>query len=322
MGRLLDGKWITQDLGPDAQGRFVRRATQFRSSSVEPTPGRYLLILSAACGWSHRTLLVRALQGLQEVISVIYADAYMGEDGWTFGEGISGETLFREPTEEQRAVCIKAMHQLYVLANPNYTGRASVPVLWDRDKGTIVNNESSDIVKLLLNEFSPLAKTPRDLVSSDRETAIQEMIRQNYGPINNGVYRCGFAASQTAYDEAAQALFQRLEELEVLLGQQRYLMGDSLTLADICLFPTLYRFDHVYYTHFKCSKKHLYEYPNLWGWTRELYQCPGVADTCDLENIREHYFTSHESIHPRRYIPIMADIDFDAPHGRDVIQLG
>jgi len=318
MGRLLEGQWITTDLGTDAQGRYVRRATQFRSMDVTPEAGRYILILALACGWSHRTLLVRAMQGLEEAIQVVTSDAYMGEEGWTFKEGISGKKLFRDPVK-QEGVDVKTMYDLYTLAQSDYTGRASVPVLWDTQEGTIVNNESSDIVKLLMNEFAPLARTPtKALLPADQESSIQEIIQSNYGPVNNGVYRCGFAASQEAYEESARSLFERLDQLEELLNQQRYLVGnDALTLADLCLFPTLYRFDHVYYTHFKCNKKHIYEYPNLWGWTREIYQKPGFAETCNLEQIREHYFTSHESIHPRRYIPLGPDLNFDEPHGRD-----
>lgn len=321
MGRLLDGKWITQDLGGDAKGRYVRRATQFRNVDIPAEVGRYLLIVGAPCGWSHRTLLVRAIQGLEEAVPVIFTEAFMGENGWTFKEPIDGTTLFQNPTEEQKEgkVQIKALHELYVSAQADYTGRASVPVLWDTYDGKIVNNESSDIVKIFLNQFESLAKTPNaHILPAEKETSIQEMIQANYGPINNGVYRCGFANSQEAYQEAAETLFARLDEIEDLLSRQRYLIGtDHITLADLCLFPTLYRFDSVYYTHFKCSKKHIYEYPNLWGYLRELYQQPGVGETCRMDEIREHYFTSHESIHPRRYIPLCPDLNFDEPHGRD-----
>jgi putative glutathione S-transferase len=327
MGRLLDGKWITHDLGTDAQGRYVRRATQFRNTDVtDVVAGRYILILASACGWSHRTMLVRALQGLEEAIPVVICDAFMGEQGWTIERGISGETLFQEKAK-QEGVNVKTVHDLYVLAQSDYTGRASVPVLWDTKEGTIVNNESSDIVKLMLNSsFAPLAKTPNPHImpaanqelSSSSSAAQEKMIQANYGPINNGVYRCGFASNQQAYQESAVALFERLDQLEELLGQQRYLMGNEhATLADLCLFPTLYRFDHVYYTHFKCNKKHIYEYPNLWGWTREIYQMPGVKETCHMDHIREHYYTSHESVHPRRFIPLGPHLNFVEPHGRD-----
>lgn len=319
MGRLLDGKWVTQDLGADAQGRYVRRATQFRRMDVTPEVGRYLLVVSWACGWSHRTLLVRAIWGLEEAIPVVYSDAFMGENGWTFQEGIPRATLYQDASR-QEGEDVKTMHELYVLAQSDYTGRASVPVLWDSKEGTIVNNESSDIIKILLEQFAPLGKNPDppELVPAALESSIEEMTQANYGPVNNGVYRCGFASSQEAYQEAATALFARLDQLEELLGRQRYLLGAKPTLSDICLFPTLARFDHVYYTHFKCSKKHIYEYPNLWGWTRDIFQLPGVKETCNFEQIREHYFTSHESIHPRRYIPLAPEnVDFDAPHGRD-----
>jgi putative glutathione S-transferase len=324
MGRLLDGKWISQDLGSDAQGRYVRRATQFRTTDVsspdEADDGRYVLILSWACGWSHRVMLVRAFLGLEEVIPVIICDPFMGEEGWTIEKGVSREQLFQDPAK-QSGDDLTRMYQIYVLAKQDYTGRASVPVLWDTKEGTIVNNESSDIVGILLDRFAPLGKANTsnscNLLPSGRKDAIQEMIQANYGPINNGVYRCGFASSQSAYEEAAKALFGRLDELDELLGKQRYLLGEQLTLADFCLFPTLIRFDHVYHTHFKCNRKHIYEYPNLWGWTREIYQLPGVKATCQFDDIREHYYTSHESIHPRRYIPLGPIIDFDSPHGRD-----
>jgi putative glutathione S-transferase len=322
MGRLIDGQWVTEDLGTNAQGKYVRRATQFRnkipSEEFPVQAGRYRLFVGLACGWSHRVLLLRAMKGLEEVIPITVTDAHMGENGWTFGdEGISGTVLYSNPTDQQKEIRIKAMHELYVLAKPDYTGRASVPVLWDTTTGTIVNNESSDIVPILAKEFDSLATRTSTLTPEGMEESIPEMIQTNYGPINNGVYKCGFASSQEAYTEAAVALFGRLDELEELLGRQRYLIGDQLTLADLCLFPTLYRFDEVYYTHFKCNRKHLYEYKNLWGWAREIYQTAGVKDTCNMKQIKEHYYTSHESIHPRRYIPLGPDVDFDEPHGRD-----
>lgn len=325
MGRLLEGQWITHDLGTDAQGRYVRRATQFRATPEEVEPGRYLLVVSWACGWSHRALLVRALLGLDddEILPALYTDAFMGENGWTFTPGIYRSRLFQQKDDDDKdadEAAVTALHQVYVLAQSDYTGRASVPVLWDTKKGVIVNNESSDIVQILLRQFAPLRgnKFRNRLMPPVLETAIHEMIQANYGPINNGVYKCGFASSQEAYYGAAKSLFERLDQLEQLLGRQRYLLpGDQPTLADICLFPTLVRFDHVYYTHFKCNRKHVYEYPNLWGWTRDVYQLPGVKETVNFDDIRQHYYTSHESIHPRRYIPLGPNLDFDAPHGRD-----
>ena len=324
MGRLLEGEWIANDLGSDAQGRYVRRATQFRSQIPSPEfpvegNGRYILVLSHACGWSHRVLLVRAIKGLEDAIPVVFCDPFMGQEkGWTLGEkGIVADVLFAKG--QKLDAPLKCLYELYLLAKTDYTGRASVPVLWDTHTGTIVSNESSDIIQFLCKEFEDFANNKGvDLLpESIGKDAIDEMTKTNYGPVNNGVYKCGFASSQEAYTEAATALFDRLDELEELLSKQRYLMGSQITLADLCLFPTIYRFDHVYYTHFKCSKQHIYEYPNLWGWCKEIFQMPGVADTCDMDKIREHYFTSHESIHPRRYIPLAPKINFSEVHGRD-----
>lgn len=331
MGRLVEGKWITQDLGTgqdlgkDAQGRYMRDATQFRETTVAAETNRYKLIVGSPCGWSHRVLLVRALKGLEKVLPVIYSDAYMGDDGWTFkGHGHGGITageLYTDPGaaghDNPDHIVVDKIHQLYTLAKSDYTGRASVPVLWDCKIGTIVNNESSDLIYILANDFDAWATRSVDLVPADLKDSIDDMIKANYMPVNNGVYRCGFASSQEAYTEAAKELFNRLDELEELLGCQRYLCSQTqITLADLCLFPTIYRFDMIYYTHFKCNKRHIYEYPNLWGWTREIYQLDGVADTCDMEKCCIHYYTSHESVHPRKYIPLGPDINFNEPHGR------
>ena len=367
MGRLLDGKWITTDLGPDAQGRFVRRATQFRNTweemeeedvsvsggggSVEDAflvnnnkKKRYILLIGSPCGWSHRVLLVRALMGLEDFLPVIFTDAYMGEDGWTFygrnnnsssegsnteeekkKGGIMAKELYMDPVgagySDPSQIIVQKMYEAYVLAKNDYTGRCSVPVLWDRQAGTIVNNESSDLITMLSSEIiKPVASHPVDLVPTKLKDSIEAMKDANYKPINNGVYRCGFAGNQEAYTEAATELFKRLDELEELLGRQRYLCSNNqVTMADICLFPTLYRFDAVYYTHFKTNRRHIYEYKNLWGWLRELYQMPGVAQTCKMKECCEHYYTSHESIHPRRYVPLGPDLDFDEAHGRDTV---
>lgn len=341
MGRLLEGKWITEDLGTDAKGRYVRRATQFRDKEIDAMSAstvngdcnqqKYKLIVGSPCGWSHRVLLVRALKRLETALPVIYTDPFMGNDGWTFYEhnktggkgGITAGELFWDCAaaghEDPDKIIVEKIHQLYVLAKADYTGRASVPVLWDCQKGTIVNNESSDLIYILSEQnVEPHGgQDSIELVPPDLKGPIEAMIKANYMPINNGVYRCGFASSQEAYTEAATELFKRLDELEDLLGKQRFLCGPSqVTLADLCLFPTIFRFDAVYYTHFKCNKRHIYEYPNIWGWTREIYQLKGVAETCDLKKCCIHYYTSHESIHPRRYIPLGPDLDFDEPHGR------
>jgi len=302
MGRLIQGEWSTHDLGADEKGNFVRRAARFRSvlgSDKHPAEaGRYRLFVAHACGWSHRTLINRALQGLEDAIGVTYVQPFMGEQGWMLEDG----------TPLWKAV--------YLKAQADYTGRASVPVLWDDVAQTIVCNESKDVVTSFDGPMADLAKHPSPWFPEDRRDEIQSMIDTNYGPINDGVYRCGFAASQEAHEEAAWALFGRLDEVEKLLGEQRYLLGDEISAADWYLFPTLYRFDAVYYVHFKCNLRRISEYPNLWAYTRELYQWPGVRETCRMDEIKEHYYTSHESVHPRRYIPIGPILDFDEPHGR------
>ena len=314
MGRVIDGKWVTEDLGTDAQGRYVRRAAKFRgrlsadgSTGFAAEPGRYHLYVSHACGWSHRTLLFLRLKQLESLISVSYAEPFMGEQGWTFAPG-ADEVLAKSK-----------LHEVYTAHQHDYTGRASVPVLWDRKTGSIVTNESSDIARDLDHVFDGLGANPQRYFPDDLREAIDDMIAANYGPINNGVYRCGFAGSQLAYDEGIAALFERLEQLDRLLAGQRYLLGDRLTAADLFLFPTLYRFDSIYYVHFKCCIKQLREFEHLWAYTRELYQLPSVAETCDMAKTRAHYYASHESIHPRRYVPSGPRIDFEQPHGRETM---
>ena len=352
MGRLIDGQWVTDDLGSDAKGNYVRQVTQFRHQigggnetyPVVEAVGRYRLIVSGACGWSHRCLIIRAMKGLQHVIPVTYVEPYMGENGWKFYDSssddivndtertITKEMLFGSDDDNDRNYELpQYLHELYVIAKSDYTGRASVPVLWDSKTCTIVNNESSDLVQIFLNSFDTLVVDKKttmkdttnllrdiDLLPDNTKQEIQEMIDTNYATVNNGVYKCGFATTQEAYDVACTALFDRLQYLDDLLGTQRYLMGNKITLADVCLFPTLYRFDAVYHTHFKCNIQHLYEYINLWNYTREIYQISGVSDTCNMDEIKKHYYTSHESIHPRRYIPLgPRNINFNEPHTRD-----
>jgi len=315
VGRLIDGEWVTHDLGPDAQGRYVRRAAKFRnwiraddSGDFPVEAGRYHLIISWACGWSHRTLLVHRLKGLRDAVPVHFVEPFMGEHGWTFGA--QGDPLHGS----------RHLYELYTRARPDYTGRASVPLLWDGVTDTAVSNESADIMRMFDHELDAVARHP-DLTyfPANRLEEIDEMIAANYGPINNGVYRAGFAGSQAAHEEAVRDIFGRLDELEALLSQRRYLLGPEITAADWCLFHTLYRFDSVYYTHFKANVRHIWAYPNLWGYTLDLYQQPGVAETCDMAATKAHYYTSHESIHPRRYVPLGPAIDWEAPHGRQAL---
>jgi putative glutathione S-transferase len=311
LGRLIDGKWVNQDLGPDAQGRYVRRAAQYRAR-VEAEPdakfpaekGRYHLYLSWACGWSQRTLILHALKGLDEIVGVSFTDAFMGEEGWTLSPGA-------DPV-----LGAKRLYEIYLKTDPGYTGRASVPVLWDKKKGAIVTNESKDIAASFDSAFDHLGARPGTFLPEDQAEEITAMIEANYQAVNNGVYRAGFAGTQDAHAEAVSALFARLDELEGHLAEHRFLVGDTFSMADICLFPTLYRFDPVYNIHFKCNLKRLQDYPNLWAYTRAIYQMPGVAETCNLEQTKEHYYRSHESISPRRLIPLGPHIDYDAPHDR------
>ena len=269
------------DLGPDERGRFVRRATQFRER-VEVAAGRYKLIVSNACPWCHRTTMVRILQGHVDDVELEVVEPLMKDDGWVFADG-------------------RKLHALYTQTQPDYTGRVSVPVLWDKENDVIVNNESSDIIQMFDSDFSG---------------DVQAMIDANYNTVNNGVYRAGFAGSQAAYDEAVSELFARLDALDAILDDQRYLCGDTLTLADICLFPTLYRFDAVYNTHFKCNIRALRDYDNLWPYTRDIYQHQDVRESCELDEIKQHYYRSHESVNPRGLVPLGPDIDWDEPHGR------
>ncbi len=240
--------------------------------------------------------------GLDDAFAISVADPFMGDDGWTFSEGV-------DPIHGARF-----LRDIYVAGRSDYTGRVSVPVLWDTQTGTIVNNESVEVLRMLADEFDHNGAA--DLWPSALATQVDEMIAANYNTINNGVYRCGFAGSQQAYDQAVHELFDRLDACEEILSRQRYLCGDELTAADICLFTTLYRFDAVYYFHFKCNIRAIAEYPNLWGFARDVYQTPGVAESCHMDHIRQHYYTSHESISPRRIVPAGAPPDFTSPHGR------
>lgn len=304
--------WTNEALQPDERGRFVRRATSFRdrvsadgSTGFAAAAGRYHLYVQNACGWSHRVLLVRSLKRLHDVISVTQAEPFMGDQGWSFAPGadlVHGA---------------RYLHEVYTAARPSYTGRVTVPALWDRETGTIVNNESSELIAMLDREFDAFTDARPQLYPEDRRAEVEAMIAANYQPVNNGVYRAGFAGTQEAYEEAVTELFARLDELERLLAGQRFLVGNTLTAADLCLFPTLFRFDAVYNLHFKCSVRRLRDYPNLWAYTRDVYQTPGVAEASVLEDAREHYYRSHESVNPRRIVPLGPTIDFTAPHGRE-----
>ena len=306
------------------KGKFVRTESSFRNwvtrdGSAGPSgdegfaaePGRYHLYVSYACPWAHRALIFRALKGLQEVISVSVVHPLMPSQSWVFGE-------YPGATEDH----INHAHYLYenyLKADPDFDGLVTVPVLWDKKLDTIVNNESSEIIRMFNSAFDDYAKSDMDLYPETLREDIDAINEIVYHNINNGVYRAGFATTQSAYEEAYDQLFYTMDELEALLSRQRYLVGDQITEADWRLFTTLVRFDAVYYNHFKTNKKRLMDYSNLWDYTRELYQVPGIAGTVNMEHIKYHYFGSHKSINPTGIVPKGPDIDFMLPHGRETI---
>jgi putative glutathione S-transferase len=317
MGLLIEGQWHDQWYDTDRTGgRFERPKTVFRDwVSSEPgarfpaEAGRYHLYVSLACPWAHRTLIMRRLKGLEDAIGVSVVHPHMGEQGWCFEPypGATGDRLHGADY----------LHQVYTRARPDYTGRVTVPVLWDKKTGTIVNNESAEILRMLDQCFSaiadPAAAEYYPAALADDIDALNDRV---YHRVNNGVYRAGFATRQDAYEEAVDGLFETLDELEARLARQRYLAGDRITEADWRLFTTLVRFDAVYVGHFKCNLRRLVDYPNLWAYARELYQIPGVSGTVNLDHIKRHYYTSHPMINPTRIIPAGPVIDFDEPHGR------
>ena len=327
MGLLIDGKW--RDRWYDTKktgGRFVRKASAFRNwvtPDGRPGPtgkggfkaeaGRYHLYVSLACPWAHRTLIFRALKGLEGMISVSVVNPLMMEQGWSFdpGEGVV-------PDDVNGA---RHLYEIYTKADPNYTGRVTVPVLWDKQTGTIVNNESAEIIRMFNSAFDAVGATGSDFFPAELRDDIDWVNDFVYDRINNGVYKAGFATTQKAYDEAVQSLFEALDGLDARLSRQRYLTGERITEADWRLFTTLVRFDAVYVGHFKCNLKRLVDYPNLWAWTRELYQTPGIAETVNLAHIKDHYYRSHRTINPAGIVPAGPEIDFTKPHGRDRLTL-
>lgn len=330
MGQLVDGQWVTTQWAetnerprdnfgdnPGQSGRFHRSSAQFRdwvradaSTSFSPVDGRYHLYVSMACPWAHRAVLVRALMGLESAIGLSIVEPFMDDDGWRFDPKVAGATA-------DNVLGHTYLRDVYRSADPRYTGRVTVPVLWDTHEHTIVNNESREIVRMLDHEFAGLAQRNVDLAPPELRDDVERAIDAMYEPINNGVYKAGFAATQRAYDEAVDELFDALDEHDELLGRQRWLVGDRLTEADLFLFTTLIRFDSVYHTHFKCNRRRIIDYPNLSGFMRELHQVPAIAQTCNLEHIRVHYFTSHPSINPRRIVAVGPELELERPHGRE-----
>ena len=314
MGMLVNGVWHDEDpptVGED--GSFVRLESGFRdrvtrdgSSGFKAEAGRYYLVTAPSCPWAHRTVLMRKLKGLEDAIPILQSDLPKGQ-GWAYSRGF----------DDLRPVDgVFHAHQVYSAARPGFTGRATVPVLWDRETRTIVNNESSEIIRMLNSEFEEFGNAALDLYPAVLRGAIDETNAFVYDAINNGVYRCGFAKTQSAYEQSFRKLFAALDSLEQRLGRQRYLVGDRFTEADLRLFPTLVRFDAVYYSHFKCNLRRLADYHNLSNYTRDIYQMPGVADTVDIPRIKLGYYGGMRNLNPSGIIPLGPALDFSAPHDR------
>ncbi len=322
MGLLQDGKWVDQWYDTESTGgRFVRKLPQFRSwitadGSAGPSgdagfkaeAGRYHLYVSLACPWAHRALIFRSLKGLEEIIPISVVHWYMADEGWTFqtGDGVKPDTVNGATL----------MHQVYTAAMPDYSGRVTVPVLWDKKTSSIVSNESPEIIRMFNSAFDEVGAKAGDFYPQDLHSEIDSLNERIYESVNNGVYKCGFATSQEAYEEAIVPLFDTLDWLDERLSSQRYLTGSTITEADWRLFTTLVRFDPVYVGHFKCNVKRIVDYANLSGYVRDLYQQPGVKDTVNMQHIKNHYYASHESINPSRVIPAGPAIDFMAAHDR------
>ena len=319
---MIEGRWHDRWHDTKAsEGRFVRSESQFRNwvtpdgepgptgaGGFKAEPARYHLFAALACPWTHRTLIFRALKGLAHIVSMSVTHWRMGPEGWTFDEGPG---VVPDPVLGARCI-----HEIYKAASPCYTGRVTVPILWDKRTATIVSNESADIIRMMNSAFDGVGATVGDYYLEPLRPNIDRINSEIYERVNNGVYKAGFATTQAAYEEAVEPLFATLDRLETLLGQQRYLCGSSITEADWRLFVTLVRFDPVYVGHFKCNIRRLSEYPNLWAYTRELFQWPGVRETVNFEHIKRHYYESHESINPTRIVPMGPLLDFEAPHGR------
>lgn len=317
MGLLVDGKWVDKWYDTDSNdGEFVREESQFRNwvtadGSAGPSgeggfaaeSGRYHLYVSLACPWAHRTLIFRALKGLQKHISVSVVDPLMLENGWEFS---NGDELYG----------LHFLHQLYTRAREDFSGRVTVPVLWDKQRETVVSNESAEIIRMLNSAFNDISGNTLDFYPTALQAEIDELNAKIYPAINNGVYRAGFATSQQAYEDAYQGLFAALDDIDARLSQQRYLTGAELTEADWRLFTTLIRFDAVYFGHFKTNQRRIADYANLSHYVRDLYQVPGVADTVNMLHIKQHYYGSHKTINPTGIVPLGQEHDFLQPHDR------
>ncbi len=323
MGLLQNGKWVDQWYDTKSSGgRFVRKASSFRNwittdgspgasgtGGFTAEPGRYHLYVSLACPWAHRTLIFRTLKGLEEIISLSVVHWHMSEQGWTFAPS---EGVIADPIHDAQY-----LHQVYTAADPNYSGRVTVPILWDKQSQTIVSNESSEIIRMMNSAFDTVGAKPGNYYPKDKQEKINALNARIYDTVNNGVYKAGFATTQAAYEEALLPLFETLDWLEEHLVSQRYLTGDTTTEADWRLFTTLVRFDPVYVGHFKCNLRRIADYPNLSAYVRDLYQQPGISGTVNMAHIKQHYYVSHLSINPSAIVPVGPEIDYAAPHHRD-----
>jgi putative glutathione S-transferase len=319
---LVSGRWHVDDVRHTAEGEFIHTDSRIRNwitADGEPgptgeggfraEPNRYHLYVSPACPFAHRTIVLREIKGLTELISASGMNPYKGEHGWTFepAPGVSGDPLLGA----------RFLYQIYTHAEPTYTGRVTVPVLWDRKRETIVSNDSGDIMRMFNSTFDDLGAIPDDLFPDSLRAKIDRLSRELHEAVNLGVYRAGFARAQSAYETAVTTLFEYLGQLEDTLSKQRYLCGNRVTGVDWQLFTTLVRFDPVYYIHFKCNRRRLVDFPNLWAYTRDLYQQPGVSRTVDIAQIKAHYYQSHRHLNPLGLIPVGPEIDFQIPHYRN-----
>tara|TARA_B100000686_G_scaffold160727_1_gene168377 strand:- start:712 stop:1689 length:978 start_codon:yes stop_codon:yes gene_type:complete len=323
MGLLIEGKWHTDWYDTKSTGgKFQRTASGFRNwitkdgspgltgnGGFKAEPDRYHLYVSLACPWAHRALIFRKLKGLEKLITISSVNSFMGDQGWTFkpGNGVIPDNVNHK----------SRLHEIYTKTSENYTGRVTVPMLWDKHKDTIVSNESSEIIRMFNSAFDDLGAAVGDFYPADKRQEIDAINELIYNNVNNGVYKSGFATTQAAYDEASTNLFDMLEKIEQVLSGSRYLIGDQITEADWRLFTTLVRFDAVYVGHFKCNKKRIIDFPELSNYVLDLYQYPGISSTVDFEHIKAHYYASHENLNPSLIVPCGPKLDFDQPHNRD-----
>ncbi len=323
MGLLIEGKWHTDWYDTKSTGgKFQRTASGFRNwitkdgspgltgnGGFKAEPDRYHLYVSLACPWAHRALIFRKLKGLEKLITISSVNSFMGDQGWTFkpGNGVIPDNVNHK----------SRLHEIYTKTSENYTGRVTVPMLWDKHKDTIVSNESSEIIRMFNSAFDDVGAAVGDFYPADKRQEIDAINELIYNNVNNGVYKSGFATTQAAYDEASTNLFDMLEKIEQVLSGSRYLIGDQITEADWRLFTTLVRFDAVYVGHFKCNKKRIIDFPELSNYVLDLYQYPGISSTVDFEHIKAHYYASHENLNPSLIVPCGPKLDFDQPHNRD-----